>query len=255
MPNIGYAYFISNNEYYIITIRDLYSQRTHNTHDVITNNWDDDATNDKYIIKEYAEYYTDDYKIIDIEDEDNKILNLRFPLPKEMNYYLSKDIVHHIINNDIFFVNNNKLDKTYSGFQRLYYKNGILKSEFYHINGIKEGEYKTYYNTKLSITNPQYKQLYEKCNYVNGKIVGEHITYYESGQICNIYNYVDGKKNGKYICYYKNTNDTNNTYDTDDTDELKINVTGNFVNDEGDGLFIKYNKSGKIIDRYIYNKE
>jgi antitoxin component YwqK of YwqJK toxin-antitoxin module len=243
MSNIGYTYFISNNEYYIITIRDLNLYRSHNTDDVIINSYLDDEYDDKYIIKEYAEYYTNDYKIIDIEDEDGKILNLRFPVPQKMNYYLSKDIVHHIINNDIFFDNDNKLDKTYSGIQKLYYKNGVLKSEFYHNNGIIEGEHKTYYNTKLSITNPQNKQIYKKCNYVNGKIVGEHITYYESGQICKIYNYVDGEKNGKYICYFKNTTNT---------DKLKIEETGNFVNDKEEGYFTTYNKYGRITDYYFY---
>jgi len=51
MINIGYTYFISNNEYYIITIRDLHSYRSHNTDDVITDSYFDDKYDDKYIIK------------------------------------------------------------------------------------------------------------------------------------------------------------------------------------------------------------
>ena len=187
MSNIGYSYLISNNEYYIITIKNLYPNHEPTYEDV--NDDCDGSYNHNDIIKEYAEYTTDEYKIIDIQDEDGQILNLRFPLPKQINYYLSKDIVLNIINYDIFFEKKNILDKTFSGIQKSYYKNGVLQSEFFHCNGKIEGEYKTYYNNKLSITNPQNKIIHEICNYINGKIEGEYIKYYESGQISKIYGY------------------------------------------------------------------
>ena len=66
MPNIGYSYLISNNEYYIITIKNLYNNLNPTFEDVIDSNDYDDYDNDNDIIKEYAEYTTDEYKIINI---------------------------------------------------------------------------------------------------------------------------------------------------------------------------------------------
>ena len=160
-----------------------------------------------------------------------------------MTYYLSKDIVLNIINNNIFFEKNNILDKTFSGIQKSYYKNGVLKSEFFHVNGKIEGEYKTYYNSKLSIINPQNKIIHETCNYIDNKIDGEYITYFESGQIGSIYNYVDGKKNGKCIIYYKQIKDT---------DKIQICETCEYINDNIHGEYIEYNRNGRIVCRTFY---
>ena len=52
-----------------------------------------------------------------------------------------------------------------SELKRTYYKNNVLKSEVFEINGKREGEYKIYY---------------------------------KNGQIQMIRNYVNGKKNGEY---------------------------------------------------------
>ena len=166
---------------------------------------------------EYARYETDDYKIINIQNEDGEILNLRFILDEEIKYFLSKDIVLDIIRNDIFINNKNKLNKTYSGDQKLYYSTGILKSEFYHVNGKIQGEYKEYYITGL---------LRKKCIYNNGNIEGEYTEYYENGTIECIINYRDGVKNGKFTKYF-NFKDKNRPQ--------QISESCEFINDKIEG--------------------
>jgi len=228
MSDIGYAYIISNNEYYVITIRNLNAN-----HEM---SYDDEFSDyDTYPVNyEYARYSTDDYKIINIQNEDEKILDLRFLLEKEIVYYLSKDIVLDIIRNDIFIENKNKLNKTYSGNQKLYYSTGILKSEFYHVNGKIQGEYKEYYITG---------QLHKMCVYNNGNIEGEYTEYNKYGTIERIINYKDGVKNGKFTSFY-NFKDKNKPQ--------QISESGEYINGKIEGEYISYLTTGRIELKCIY---
>ncbi len=57
--------------------------------------------------------------------------------------------------------------------KREYYSTGELETEWFEVNGKKEGESKSYYSTgKLMLVS----------NYVNDKIAGEFKLYYENGQ-------------------------------------------------------------------------
>ena len=72
---------------------------------------------------------------------------------------------------------------------RTYYDNGNLYEEYFKINGIKHGEYKSYHSNG---------QLHVICNYVNDKIEGEYKHYRENGNLEVVYNYVNDKKHGDY---------------------------------------------------------
>jgi len=73
---------------------------------------------------------------------------------------------------------------------------GKIYKDFYHNNGIFEGEYIDYQNNGC---------LQIKCNYINGKLHGKHIYYFENGIINTSY-YTLGIKNGESIIeeYYDN---------------------------------------------------
>jgi len=55
-------------------------------------------------------------------------------------------------------------------------------------------------------------EIWFKCNYLGGKLNGEYITYFTSGNISYKENYLDDKKNGEYISYFKNGEITNKCY-------------------------------------------
>lgn len=60
----------------------------------------------------------------------------------------------------------NELNINFSGMYRKYdQRNGKIQKEFYHINGILEGEYMDYYPDGSIKT---------KCYYINGKLHGQH---------------------------------------------------------------------------------
>ena len=53
---------------------------------------------------------------------------------------------------------------------RTYFETGELEREFFEINGKKEGVYKYYHKNG---------NIYLICNYINGELNGELISYYE----------------------------------------------------------------------------
>lgn len=67
---------------------------------------------------------------------------------------------------------------------RSYYNDGKICEEFYHNKGVIEGYYKYFsYDDKLQC----------KCNFVNGKIVGDCIVYDKENNLYRTYNFIDGK--------------------------------------------------------------
>ncbi len=82
--------------------------------------------------------------------------------------------------------------------KRIYYYNGILESEVFEINGLMEGQYKSYYSSNIG-ENIKPKLF---CNYVNGIKNGEEIEYYDNGQIATICYYNNGDLYGKLTKYY-----------------------------------------------------
>ena len=63
------------------------------------------------------------------------------------------------------------------------------------IEGKPVGEFLTYYESG---------QLKEKINYKDGKKEGEGLWYYENGQLEEKVNYKEGEKNGEWLNYYDN---------------------------------------------------
>jgi len=59
---------------------------------------------------------------------------------------------------------------------------------------MKYGEHIEYYDTG---------EILYKINYLDGKRDGEYIGYYSSGEISYKMNYIDGKRHGGYIRYFK----------------------------------------------------
>ena len=76
---------------------------------------------------------------------------------------------------NIFFIkiNFNKMAEV----KRTYYKNGTLSSEYFEINGKKEGEFKSYYENGQLGTICMYidGQLRSICSYIDNKITGKYI--------------------------------------------------------------------------------
>jgi len=59
---------------------------------------------------------------------------------------------------------------------------------------MKEGEHIEYYESG---------EIFSKIIYLDGKLHGEYIDYYESGEISSKINYIDGNLHGKFISYYE----------------------------------------------------
>lgn len=89
----------------------------------------------------------------------------------------------------------------FSGIYKKYnQKTGKIQKEFYHNNGIIEGEYIEYYDDGSIRT---------KCYYVNGKLYGKHIYNNRDGFVYTTF-YIDSIKNGECIKeeYYDNNEGT-----------------------------------------------
>ena len=67
---------------------------------------------------------------------------------------------------------------------RSYFDDGKICQEFYHNKGVIEGEYKFFSHED---------KLLCKCNFINGKIVGDCIVYDEENNFYRTYNFIDGK--------------------------------------------------------------
>ena len=106
--------------------------------------------------------------------------------------------------------------------KRQYCDSGYLFAEWFEVNGIAEGIYKSYW------CDGQPKLI---CNYVNGKKEGEEKLYL-CGQIWYICNYVNGIKQGEYRDYQTNG---------------ELWLIGNYVNDMKEGKEKTY-YNGQLVE-------
>lgn len=234
-------------------------------------------------------------EILSIETIDNSPINYNLIKENNMNeirLYNSKDIAiwkyfekekfYNFYNNilyKIFDIDEYKIKlckNGYSGIQKGFHNNGILKYEFFHINGKKEGKYKSYYlygNICLEIdfvdgkNHGTYKKYRDNKNnqvlvyyeYSNNKKNGIYRKYDDKNNIVREYNYIDDKLNGKSFNSKKNIliisefidDKLNGPYKKYKDNKLIIEV--NHINGKKDGEYIKYNKFGKIIFHELYH--
>lgn len=191
---------------------------------------------------EYATYHTTKYKIISItnfltmtkvnSDESNyyKINNINEHVTMKIDYVLNKDIaIYNTYNNP----KNSVLEylKNKSGIFRNYHKNGQIKIQVYHNNGIFEGEYIYYYidGSCAKIT-----------NFINGILHGKCIEYFYNGQIALDSNYINGNLDGKYRSYYKNSN---------------LKIICNYKNGLKNGLYIEYHQNKNKFHKICHCKD
>jgi antitoxin component YwqK of YwqJK toxin-antitoxin module len=141
---------------------------------VITISTDDYTSVSKTVINpDNALYKTRNYKILEIEDIlENKIINNNYRIPRIAFFYISKELAvfENFIQNEEYKL----FPLGYSGVQKEYHENGLLYKQFFHKNGIIEGEFKTFYNNG----NAQYI-----CDYVNGQKFGKEIEYKITGEL------------------------------------------------------------------------
>ena len=78
-----------------------------------------------------------------------------------------------------------------------YWENEILKSKANYVDGKLQGEYIEYYNTIANDVNI-------RKNYEDGKLQGEYIEYWKNENLKSKANYVDGKLQGTRSFYYDN---------------------------------------------------
>jgi antitoxin component YwqK of YwqJK toxin-antitoxin module len=191
--------------------------------------------------------------LIDIEDFTNnnhlkEIPNFKLGEKYYFNNLHNFHIFHKTYEQAFFykFLENHEylfFENGYSGLYKIYDKD-ILKSEFFQINGCKEGIEKIYENNGLKIiseNNYVNNKITEIKKYKNIKLI-ECIKYtneyrffekyYENGELNEIYkmNYTD-KIDGEYIKYFSNK---------------KINIKNNYINGLKDGLYTEYWENGKI---------
>ena len=122
---------------------------------------------------ETALYKTTDYKILNIEDIlENEIIDNNYRIPRTAFFYINKELAvfENFLQNEEYKL----FPLGYSGVFRQYHENGNLYKEFFHRNGVIDGDFKTYYYNG----NPQFI-----CNYVNGKKYGRQIEYKLNGEL------------------------------------------------------------------------
>ena len=86
---------------------------------------------------------------------------------------------------------------------RTYHHNGLIRDEYFRMNGKTEGLYKQY--SYICNGENNYKSYLSKTmNFVNDKPHGECINYRASGEIEEIAYYNNGKKHGYTKKFYKN---------------------------------------------------
>ena len=154
--------------------------------------------------------------------------------------------------------------------KRTYYPTGELESEWFEINGKKEGEFKLYYNIdcesnhenvsecdrifygQLMIINSyvgdklhgEFKlyhkngQLMKIGSNVNGELNGDQKYYYDNGQLKKKYSYIDGEINGEYKEYHENG---------------ELLCITSYTNDKLHGKYTSYHNNGQINKHYLYH--
>lgn len=115
-----------------------------------------------------------------------------------------------------------------TGEYKQWYHNGQLYEKCNFIDGKKEGSYERYYING---------QSYEKYNYTNDKKNGPFESWYDNGQLCEKYNYINDEQCGPYIMWYDNGQIYEKSY---------------YVNDKKEGLFEEYYKNGILRKKCNY---
>lgn len=144
---------------------------------------------------------------------------------------------------------------------KTYYKDQTtIKEEYFQVNGIKEGEYKKYYDNGI---------LIETCNYFNNNREGECKTFYwENGKLWGIKYYINNKLEGKAktfywengklwgLCYYvdnKLEGEYKTYHATLGSSEDKLKSVSNYVNGVRQGVETYYHENGKLKKIINYN--
>jgi len=228
-----------------------------------------------------ASYDTNEYKIVEITDmvTNEKLSSYKNfivdNIYKKKKYYVLSYIRAFYFrfekdDNNLFFENG------YTGNVNIYTNNGSLISEYYMVNGKKEGELKEYKKNKLNLSinyingikHGLYKEYYDngniriecnysdeqkhglykkyydngniriECNYIDDKKNSEYKEYYDNGQIKEICNYIDDKKNGEYKEYYDNG---------------QLYIDCNYSDNKKDGLYKEYDSQTTV--SYSYYKK
>jgi antitoxin component YwqK of YwqJK toxin-antitoxin module len=126
----------------------------------------------------YASYKTNKFKIIEIEDMTiNKLVNnycnykIGDIIKKNIKYYFTRERAFLSFDEEYFEGAYEPLDKLYyinffingyAGIHREWYESGQLREEFYHDNGVVNGDYIKYYeNGKIE----------EEFKVINNKII------------------------------------------------------------------------------------
>ena len=94
-----------------------------------------------------------------------------------------------------------------------------------YVDDKKEGEWIEYHN------NLSQNKISLKENYVNDKLEGLILSYYENGQLMKEENYKDGKREGEYKSFYENG-------------QIKQSLF--FKDYRADGEYFEYSKNGNI---------
>jgi antitoxin component YwqK of YwqJK toxin-antitoxin module len=264
---------VFNQRFEILEIRDIVTEQEFNK----INNF---QINKIYYKKIYYENddYDSDYDYENENVEENNIID--DPLIEQQN--IQEDINNFFYNNfDTYekaFHHNFIKDKQYllypngySGIYKQYNSNKLynihqtvyfLEEEYFHINGIINGEKITYYYNSDNIDD---KIVNSKTKYINNKREGEHIEYYKNGNILIIFNCINDKIEGKYKefyennilkidCIYKSDKKYGKYKEYYDNGCLKIKV--NYIDNKKTGIYKEYydNGSFKKIVNYINDK-
>jgi antitoxin component YwqK of YwqJK toxin-antitoxin module len=161
-----------------------------------------------------------------------------------------------------------KTDSTFiaDGWQAAYYPNGITFEEGYWKNGLRHGEWTSWYSTG---------RIANKLYYVNGNLNSNFISYYEDGQIMTEGVYKNGMRINKWKEYYDNGNlkeegnfsdDINAIWVTENNidslrsvypDELLNTTIVNYFLDFKSGEWKYYNKDKTLIrtEEYFRGKK
>jgi len=146
-------------------------------------------------------------------------------------------------------------------FKRFFYPNGQLSSEGNMIDGKPDGYWRTYYVTGV---------LKSEGNRKNHLLDSIWLFYSQSADTLKKINYLYGKKNGFYFTYnYENINKPEGyifskelfvndkkegkAYNYFDNNKVKMEI--NYLNGKKNGRTFEYNKEGKIITIFEYNKD
>ncbi|TKC12486.1 TonB family protein [Pedobacter polaris] len=100
-----------------------------------------------------------------------------------------------------------------------FYENGNIKEEGHYNRGYKSGEWNYYYPNK---------QLYEKVNYLWGKLNSDYKSYWDDGNLKKEGTYNQGKKTGNWKMFYR---------------------------DKKPALTEEYDENGKLIDGVYFDEQ